>query len=133
MPLQRKSDIGVELGVASDRQRKPRVRIKRKTVVWLSICLVVVIGLGYIFIGSDFGYLKLRRLQKENADMEREIQALQEENEALRHDLEDTQAKLEKIEKLAREGLGMSKPDELIFRFIPPEEKQDSTDKPDNK
>lgn len=115
------------------RERKSKIRIRRKTIVWLFICLVVVIGLGYVFIGSDFGYLKLRRLQTENANLEKEIEALQEENQSLRKDLEDTQAKLEKIEKLAREGLGMSKPDELIFRFIPPEEKKDSPDEPSKK
>lgn len=116
-----------------DRGRKPKIRIRRKTVVWLFICLVAVIGLGYVFVGSDFGYLKLRRLQEENADLEKEITALQEENQHLRKDLEDTQARLEKIEKLAREGLGMSKPDELIFRFIPPEEKQNTSDESGNK
>jgi cell division protein FtsB len=109
------------------------MRIRRKTVVWLFVCLVAAIGLGYVFIGSEFGFLKLRRLQAENADLEKEITTLQEENETLRRDLEDTQAKLEKIEKLAREGLGMSKADELIFRFIPPEEKPDTSDESGNK
>jgi len=110
------------------RESQLRRRSRRKVVVLVIISVVVLGGLGYIFIGSEFGFLKMRKLQEENSALEKEIETLKDENLRLRKDLEDEEARLERVEKLAREGLGLSEPDEIIFRFVQPPSDEESTE-----
>ncbi len=86
----------------------------------------------YIYFAGDYGFLRLVSLkrQKESVILEtKKLQAMnmdmQIENEKLRDDLSY-------IEKVARERYGMAKKDEVIYKFIQPQDTS-STPLPKNR
>jgi len=82
-------------------------------------------------IFGTHGYLAMRRTQQEikkvNADMER----LNKENLRLEEEVKELKSDPRKIEKVARDELGLAKPGEVIIK-IPPSEQlpQDPASKP---
>ena len=80
-----------------------------------------MILLGTIFIP---GYLKIRRLVKDNRELEKQIEEIKQVNRRL----EEEQRRLENdpvyLEKVAREKLGVAKKGEIIYRVLPAQQNQ---------
>lgn len=102
----------------------PSVRITgggRRLFTWVafSLCLLM---LGSAVLGRD-GFLsvwvngrRIEGLRVELADMERENGRVRREVRSLREDMRA-------IERIAREELGLVKPGEVVYEFIPGEER----------
>ena len=91
----------------------------KKKVIVLSIFGLIL--LGAIFIP---GYLKIRRLVKDNRELEKQIEGIKQVNRRL----EEEQRRLENdpvyLEKVAREKLGVAKKGEIIYRVLPAQQNQ---------
>lgn len=96
-------------------------KLKSK-VKWLRYVLLALVGWGiYHILNGPSGGISIWKLKEANA---RELGAL-DSLVARKQELELEKAKLEKdsayIEKVARKELGMAKPGEKVFRFVPPD------------
>lgn len=108
-----------KLSSREDRQAPgaPRPRIKWLRYVLIAVGLVTIFNL---FSGPS-GLLELYRLGRKGAAQEDDLLKLQ----ARKAELELERNRLLKdssyIELLARKELGMARPEEKVFRFMPPE------------
>ena len=85
------------------------------------ITLFFILGpvlLGVIFIP---GYLRIRRLLRENRELERQIQQVRQENERLAEEQRRLKEDPVYLEKVAREKLGIAKEGEVIYQVAPSE------------
>lgn len=93
-----------------------------KRVKWLRYVFsgIAVFGLYHILSGPS-GVLNLVQLRESNAALAAELDSL----ESRKRDLIVDKRRLEKdsayLERIARKELGMAKPDEKVFRFVPHE------------
>jgi len=83
------------------------------------------LGLGLVvFLFHDLfgprGLLTMRRQQKELSQLQQEIRRLQEENRRVAEEIEALKTDPKTVERIAREEMGLAKPNELVFRL--PEE-----------
>jgi cell division protein FtsB len=90
-------------------------------VKWLRYVLLGVAGLGvYHLLTGPSGTVNLLRLKREKARTEAELDSLT----RRKQDLAVEKARLERdsayIEQVARKELGMSRPEEKVFRFVAP-------------
>jgi cell division protein FtsB len=76
-----------------------------------------VIALGYVFLASDAGLLKIWLLRRELARERAAVVALGEKKEALLAEKAAMENDLDYLEKIAREEYNMAGPEELIYRF----------------
>jgi len=88
---------------------------KTKIIVLLFSASVL---LGVIFIP---GYLRIRRLLKENRELELQMQQVQEENKRLAEEHDRLTNDPVYLEKVAREKLGIAKEGEVIYQVLPSE------------
>jgi cell division protein FtsB len=83
--------------------------------------LLILFFVFYLYFVGDYGFFRLLSLKKEKDSLILEAKKLQAENV----DLEMEKAKLKEdlfyIEKVARERYGMAKEDEVIYKFVQPE------------
>ncbi len=86
------------------------------------IAVVIISVLVYLFIFSKYGYLRMRELQRENADLEERVTEVERKNEELETEIGRLEDDMEAVERLAREELGLVKEGETIYRFIEVEE-----------
>jgi cell division protein FtsB len=87
-------------------------------VRWLLAAVVVAVLLcGAVF--GDHGVFHLTRLWAEQRDLEGAAFDLQQRNDDLRRRIERLRDDDLYLEKLARERLGMTRPDEVIYRVLP--------------
>jgi cell division protein FtsB len=91
--------------------------------------LVLVLVVHDIF--GTHGYLAMRRTQKEIEKVQTDLQQLNKENLQLEEEVKELKTDPHKIEKIARDELGLAKPGEVIIK-IPQSQRlpQDSTVKP---
>jgi cell division protein FtsB len=92
-----------------------------RRVKWLRYVLLGVVGFGiYHILSGPSGALNLVKLRKTNARYVDELDSLT----VRKQELEIEKQRLEKdsayIERVARKELGMAKPGEKVFRFVPP-------------
>jgi cell division protein FtsB len=92
-------------------------------VKWLRYVLLGVAGIGlYHLLTGPSGTLNLLRLKHDKARMEAELDSLT----RRKQDLAVEKGRLERdsayIERVARKELGMSRPEEKVFRFVAPKE-----------
>lgn len=80
--------------------------------------LIIVVMLALALFGEK-GVLRAYKLSQEKHALETEIQSLQENNEALREEINLLRNDLEYLEDVARRELGMVKDDELVYQFLP--------------
>ena len=82
-------------------------------------------------IFGTHGYLAMRRTQQEIKKVNAEIDQLNKENLQLEQEVKELKTDPHKIEKIARDELGLAKPGEVIIK-IPRSQQlpQDSTSKP---
>jgi cell division protein FtsB len=76
---------------------------------------------------GDRGWLEMRRRRAAYHELKQEVERLRVGNAALARHIEALRRDPYVIEKLAREELGYSRPDEVIFMF-PPEDPGEPTD-----
>ncbi len=93
----------------------------KRRVKWLRYVLLGVAGLGvYHLLTGPSGTVNLLRLKREKARTEAELDSLT----RRKQELSIEKARLERdsayIERVARKELGMSRPEEKVFRFVTP-------------
>lgn len=86
------------------------------------LILAGIVFLLVTYFGGDFGFIRLSRLGRQKKELQLRSKKL---------DLEILQLEVEKgllqkdayyVEKIAREKHGLSRPDEKVYRFLPPSE-----------
>jgi cell division protein FtsB len=84
--------------------------------VFIVLAVVVFAGLiGFGLFGKS-GLLSLQKLRTERERLEQQSNQLQTENQGLQKKIELLSADLKYLEKLARQKLGMVRPDEVIIK-----------------
>lgn len=95
----------------------------------LLFLLALVLVVHDIF--GTHGYMAMRRTQQEIKKVDAQMQQLNKENEQLQQEVTDLKTNRHKIEKIAREELGLARPGEVIIK-IPRSQQlpEDSAPKP---
>jgi cell division protein FtsB len=94
----------------------------RKRVKWLRYVLLGVTGLGvYHILSGPSGALNLFKLRRDNAKLLGELDSLSLRKQALEIEKQRLEKDSAYLERVARKELGMSKPDEKVFRFVQPD------------
>jgi cell division protein FtsB len=87
----------------------------RRAGVYAGGALLVLVLMHTIF--GPYGYLSMRRSQKEIEQLRQEIDRLDRENVQLSGEIRALQSDPAAIEKVAREDMGLARPGEMIFRL----------------
>lgn len=82
---------------------------------WIVVGVLVLLGVTALV--GDNGVLALWHLRGEVATVDREVRALEAENERLSRAIADLQENPAVIERIAREELGLVRPGERVLRF----------------
>lgn len=97
-----------------------RLQIREQLTRWSLLVAVAALAVaGYTVFGHQ-GWMDLQELRRERAELETRVRELREENEQLRQRLERLESNPEYLEWLARDRLGMVKPNERVV-IVPPE------------
>jgi cell division protein FtsB len=99
------------------KQSLPRKKILRRVLFLLLFSFIF-----YLYFAGDYGFFRLLSLkaQRENTILEtKRLQAL---NMDLQIEKEKLRDNLSYIEKVARERYGMAKKDEVIYKFVQPQD-----------
>ena len=83
------------------------------------ILVVVCIALVVHEIFGAHGFMALRQEKKEIEGLRQQILELKDENAQLDKRIKELQSDPKAIEQLAREGMGLARPGELIFTGVP--------------
>lgn len=86
-----------------------------------SIFAVLIIILQYQIWLGDSGAPEIEKLKKQIAEQKQENDALQQQNELLKKEIQALRKNPALLEELAREQLGLIKPNETFYRIIPKE------------
>ena len=87
----------------------------------IALSLLGVILLGIIFIPV---YLKIRRLSRKNQDLKSQIEEIKQANRKLKEDQQKLINDPLYLEKVAREKLGVVRKGEVVYKVLPPQQKQ---------
>jgi len=87
----------------------------RRAGVYAGGVLLVLVLMHTIF--GPYGYLSMRRSQREIEQLRQEIDRLDRENLQLSGEIRALQTDPSAIEKVAREEMGLARPGEIIFRL----------------
>jgi cell division protein FtsL len=111
-----------------DASKKTRTMLRQYGRALLGL-LVLVLVVHDIF--GTHGYLAMRRTQREIEKVKANLDQLNEENLRLEQEVKELKTDPQKIEKIARDELGLARPGEVILK-IPQSQQlpQDSTAKP---
>ncbi len=82
----------------------------KKRLIYILAALIAIAAIYFP------GFAKLRRLRKQNSNLERRMEILSKTNEELRKEKEKLENDPVYIEKIAREKLGMIRRDEIILK-----------------
>lgn len=93
--------------------------MEKKKIVVLSVLGLILLGV--IFIP---GYLKIKRLARQNRELERQIKETKQANRRLEEEQEKLESDPVYLEKVAREKLGLAKEGEIIYKVLPPQQNQ---------
>ncbi len=96
---------------------------KRRFPIWFILLIVVLLGLTFF---GDRGILRVWKGNQQMAELEKQIQALEQVNLDLRQEIDSLRNDLHTIESLARRELGMVRADERVYQF--PQETQPTTE-----
>jgi cell division protein FtsL len=112
--------------MAADEKIPPLLRHYGPALLGLLVLVLVVHD-----IFGTHGYLVMRRTQQEIKKVTRDLDQLNEENVQLEQEVRELKTDPHKIEKIARDELGLAKPGEVIIK-IPRSQQlpQDPTSKP---
>jgi cell division protein FtsL len=106
-------------------------RVEEQTVIqriWqsygrilLTLCIAALVV--HDVFGTH-GYLALRRTKEEITKVQSDLARLNKENAKLQEEVIDLRTNPEKIEQLARDGLGLARPGERIIKMPQPQSQQ---------
>ncbi|HAV43440.1 TPA: hypothetical protein DCX15_05440 [bacterium] len=102
----------------SSKSKKPKSKrksifSKKKLLFWGGVALII-----YIFIFGHFGYISRHQKERQIHQLKVLIEKTREENTLLEKEIEDLKENPARIEKEARESLGMVLPGEYPVEFI---------------
>jgi len=98
-------------------QSFPRKKILRRVLFLLLFSFIF-----YLYFAGDYGFIRLLSLKAEKENTILEIKRLQALNLDLQIEKEKLKDDLSYIEKVARERYGMAKKDEVIYKFVQPQD-----------
>jgi len=96
------------------------VKVPGNGRTWWALLLAGGFGLllGILLVGEK-SLFTAWRLQRERLELAARIQETRLENQKLAQQIQDLQRDPKSVEMIAREELGMVRPDEIVYRFIP--------------
>ncbi|MDB5106065.1 MAG: Cell division protein FtsB [Fibrobacteres bacterium] len=98
--------------------------VPKKRVRWLRYAILGMLGMGvYHILSGPSGAINLFKLRKTNARLGEELDSLAMRKQALEIEKQRLEKDSAYIERVARKELGMAKPEEKVFRFVPPPSK----------
>ena len=97
-------------------QKLPQATVKKFAL------LAGVIFFLLTFFGGDFGFVRIYRLHQKKEALQIRYKQLQAEALQLKQETSLLQNDPFYIEKIAREKYGLSRPDEKVYRFLPPQD-----------
>jgi len=89
----------------------------RRNLTWFLIAGLTLLVLQDIF--GTHGVVAMRRSQEQAADIQKEIDHLNEENQKLQDHVKSLKSDPAAIERVAREDMGLARPGEYIFKIQP--------------
>jgi cell division protein FtsB len=89
----------------------------RRNLVWFLVAGLTLLVLQDIF--GTHGVLAMRHSQQQAADIQKEIDELNKENQKLQDRVHSLKSDPAAIERIAREEIGLARPGEYIFK-VPP-------------
>ncbi|HUJ32246.1 MAG TPA: septum formation initiator family protein [Candidatus Acidoferrum sp.] len=111
----RSADVKIDASQASffDQMRA----FLHRNVTWFLVAGFVLLLLQDVF--GTHGVLAMRRSQREAAEVQKEIEKLNEENQKLQNRVQSLKSDPSTIERIAREEMGLARPGEYIFKIQP--------------
>jgi len=90
---------------------------KKNKILLIIYITLVILGLVYLTF-NDYGFLKYLKVKKEKEKIELEIDSIKANSEKLEGEIDSLKRKEPaKIEKVAREKYGVSRPNEVIIKI----------------
>ena len=83
--------------------------------------IIILLLLGIALLGAIFipGYLRIRRLSRQNTELERQIGEMQRANELLAREHQRLVNDPLYLEEVAREKLGVARKGEIVYKVVP--------------
>jgi cell division protein FtsB len=89
----------------------------RRNLTWFLVAGLTLLVLQDIF--GTHGVVAMRRSQEQAADIQKEIDHLNQENQKLQEHVRALKSDPAEIERVAREDMGLARPGEYIFKIQP--------------
>lgn len=89
----------------------------RRNATWFLVAGLILLVLQDVL--GTHGVLAMRRSIKQSAEIQREIQRLNRENQNLQNRVQSLKTDPAAIERIAREDMGLARPGEYIFKIQP--------------
>ena len=89
----------------------------RRNVMWFLVAGLTLLVVQDIF--GTHGVLAMRRSQQQAAEVQKEIEQLNQENKKLQDRVRSLKSDPAAIERIAREEIGLARPGEYIFKIDP--------------
>jgi cell division protein FtsB len=89
----------------------------RRNATWFLVAGLVLLVLQDVL--GTHGVLAMRHSMKQSAQIQKEIQQLNQENEQLQKRVQSLKTDPAAIERIAREDMGLARPGEYIFKIQP--------------
>jgi cell division protein FtsL len=100
-----------------------RIRLKRVVIGALLVGFII-----FMFSGN-YGFYKMWQLHREIKQLEQELQKVKEQRNRLLSEKEKLLKDYSYIEKIAREKLGMARPNEDVYKFVPKQKEESDAEK----
>ena len=94
---------------------------KKSVKLWLLLASGFLVVMILISIFGEKGLLKVNRLKKSYINLGQEVEELTKENEKLSQEIQSLKNDPIYIESIARTKLGLVKPNEIVYQFLPKE------------
>lgn len=101
---------------------KPQIpnNSSKKRMKWVRYVLLGVAGFGlYHILSGPSGVLNIMKLRQSNGNIAEELDSLALRKQALSVEKRRLEKDSAYLERVARKDLGMARPDEKVFRFVP--------------
>lgn len=85
---------------------------------WIAISVGALTVILFFTIFGERGLLHIHHLNREHAELEKEMAALRRENERLKSEIEALRSNREYLESIARREFGLVRQNEVIYRFM---------------
>lgn len=95
--------------------------------IWLVIALIAGSALLLIAIFGGHGLMRWLQSDQEKKALTSELEKIEGQNAQTRQEIDALMNNSKYIETIARRDLGMVKADEIIYQFLPKEEKPEAT------